>query len=442
MNSYNNPYHIPRTRENYHTGTRRQCFLGDMYDVCLGKKKDTTNFHNKLFTDAYENNWLEALAVYLMIFYRYPGKIIRFPKEKKQETLQNLAKELGISKNTLIAKLKVLEKNGLVEILPGKYSLHSALILASNKDITKKYNCNKFGLYVNLFNVGTYKDLKYFLKNIPVLSNLKAQKERVIQFEHFSKLRQDLDDGVFIEYSDMKALMRYEKKLSGLTKKKKNVKGDLPNLSLSGICKVTNRKSNTTSLRYKKFLIGSKVIATYNRTEALCQVESKEHYEYLKEIKKIPKYALHSVRSEIAYVKKSSLLFVTTDSWSMKTMDWYFKEHLFDYVEQKISNDNCFKDVLRAGYKISRGTIDPLTLKKLKLDHSDQAVAAAHNVADLYDEGYSDYVIFENSRINQIGLKRERVAGHRFDCNMTRLYEWKGLVATGVPSPSCSLNPS
>ena len=113
MSWHSNQVSSPRV--NIHTtGCRKQYKSGFLIDAWNYNEKHTTVFHNKMFTDAYENNWLEALAIYLMIFKRCPNKYIDFKHEQKNQQLQIIAQELGVSKNTLISKIKVLQQKGLI----------------------------------------------------------------------------------------------------------------------------------------------------------------------------------------------------------------------------------------------------------------------------------------------------------------------------------------
>lgn len=377
MSWHYNQVSLPRV--NVHTtGWNKQYESGLPTDYW--NKKNTTVFHNKMFTDAYENNWLEAFAIYLMIFKRYPNKQILFEKDGKNKQLQIIAQDLGVSKNTLISKIKVLQKQGLVKCFDykiGKTITSSIIKLASNKQISEKYNCLKFGLYINMNNVDTYKKIKYFLKNIPFLSNLNDQKDRCKYHSYFSTLRQEINSDMcdYVDPKTYKALLRYERSMKCKPKSKVKNAGLLPNLSLKGIARVTNRKSNTTAVRYKNFLVDNKVVATYKRSRQLCKVESKEHFEYLKyEARSIPKHALYSKQSKIAYVYDSSLFFVTTDKWSMEEMDWYYDNNIKKYVEQTITERNAFKDTLRNAMRYVAGV--------LTQDHRKELVAAHGYNAD------------------------------------------------------------
>lgn len=430
------PNQVSSPRCNIHTtGWRKQYKSGLLIDAWNYNEKHTTVFHNKMFTDAYENNWLDALAIYLMIFKRCPNKYIDFKHEQKNQQLQIIAHELGVSKNTLISKIKVLQQKGFItfkEVFFRSKVVGTRMYLASNKEISEKYNCLKFGLYINMNNVDTYKKIKYFLKNIPFLSNLNDQKERCKYHEYFSNIRQEIDLNGSVDYDSYKALLKYEKSMKSLSKSKVKNKGLLPNLSLKGIARVTNRKSNTTAVRYKNFLVDNKVVATYKRSRQLCKVESKEHFEYLKyEARSIPKHALYSKQSKIAYVYDSSLFFVTTDKWSMEEMDWYYDNNIKKYVEQTITERNAFKDTLRNAMRYVAGVLTQDHRKELVGAHGYNADHVSMRMAELLSQGYTNGDLVNNSSIQY--NHTTRIGRGRDNCILTKSYTFDGLITNGVP---------
>ncbi len=437
MSWHSNQVSSPRV--NIHTtGCRKQYKSGLLIDAWNYNEKHTTVFHNKMFTDAYQNNWLEAFAIYLMLFKRCPNKYIDFKHEQKNQQLQIIAQELGVSKNTLISKIKVLQQKGLItfqEVFFRSKVVGTRMYLASNKEISDKYNCLKFGLYINMNNVDTYKKIKYFLKNIPFLSNLNDQKERCKYHEYFSTLRQEIDlngNSANVDYKAYKALLKYERSMKTLPKSKVKNKGLLPNLSLKGISRVTNRKSNTTAQRYKNFLVDNKVVATYRRSRELCKVESREHFEYLKfESRSIPKHAIYSKQSKIAYVYDSSLFFVTTDKWSMEEMDWYYDNNLKSYVEKTITERNAFKDTLRNAIMYNAGFLTQSHRKQLVEDHGHNADHVSMRMAVLLSNGYTNGDLVNNSCIQYNHTTRN--GRGRGNCILTKSYTFDGLITNGVP---------
>jgi len=434
MSWHYNQVSLPRV--NVHTtGWNKQYESGLPTDYW--NKKNTTVFHNKMFTDAYENNWLEALAIYLMIFKRCPNKYIDFKHEQKNQQLQIIAHELGVSKNTLISKIKVLQQKGFItfkEVFFRSKVVGTRMYLASNKEISEKYNCLKFGLYINMNNVDTYKKIKYFLKNIPFLSNLNDQKDRCKYHSYFSTLREEINSDMcdYVDPKTYKALLKYESSMKCKPKSKVKNAGLLPNLSLKGIARVTNRKSNTTAQRYKNFLVDNKVVATYKRSQQLCKVESKEHFEYLKyEARSIPKHALYSKQSKIAYVYDSSLFFVTSDKWSMESMDDYYDNNLKSYVEQTITERNAFKDTLRNAIKYNLGTLTHEDRKFVVDNHGRNADHVSMRMAELLSMGFSNGDLVNNSSIQYNGATRVSKGG--LDCYFTKSYTFDGLITNGVP---------
>lgn len=428
-----NQVSLPRV--NIHTTGWNKQYRSGLLTDSVETTKNTTVFHNKMFTDAYENNWLDALAIYLMLFKRCPNKYIDFKNEQKNQQLQIIAQELGISKNTLISKIKILQQKGFItskEVFFRSKVVGTRMYLASNKEISEKYNCLKFGLYINMNNVDAYKKIKYFLKNIPFLSNLNDQKDRCKYHEYFSNIRQEIDLNGSVDYKSYKALLKYEKSMKSLPKSKVENKGLLPNLSLKGIARVTNRKSNTTAQRYKNFLVDNKVVATYKRSRELCKVESREHFEYLKhEARSIPKHALYSKQSKIAYVYDSSLFFVTTDKWSMESMDDYYDNNVKKYVEDIISVRNVFLDTLRNALRYNNATLTREHRNEVVEDHGYNADHVSMRMAELLSNGYSRDVLWNESSI-QYNYTTRNGRG-RDNCILTKSYTFDGLITNGIP---------
>lgn len=430
------PNKVSSPRVNIHTSGWNKQYNSDT-PIDYWNKKNTTVFHNKMFTDAYENNWIEALAIYLMIFKMCPNKYIDFKHEQKNQQLQIIAQELGVSKNTLISKIKILQQKGLItfqEVFFRSKVVGTRMYLASNKEISKKYDCLKFGLYINMNNVNTYKKIKYFLKNIPFLSNLNDQKDRCKYHSYFSTLRQEINSGVcsYVDTKTYKALLKYKSSMKCKPKSKVKNAGLLPNLSLKGIARVTNRKSNNTAQRYKNFLVDNNVVATYKRSRELCKVESREHFEYLKhEAKSIPKHAIYSKQSKIAYVYDSSLFFVTSDKWSMEEMDWYYDNNLKEYVEQTITERNAFKDTLRNAMRYNDSVLMDEDRKFVVDNHGHYADYVSMQMAELLSIGFSNGDLVNNSCIKYNGATRISKGG--FDCYFTKSYTFDGLITNGVP---------
>lgn len=422
---------IPKPRQNQHTnGYNRQYLPGGIENLWVNKEKKTTVFHNKMYTDAYKNNWLDALAIWLMLFKKYPNKKLYFVNDQKNKQLQELSTELGVSKNTLISKMKILKLKGFLKYID--FSSHkenpgTLVMLSSNEDIINMYKCRNFGLYVNMNNVNTYKDLKYFLKQIPILSNLISQKNKASKHIYFSTLRQELNSGAFVDHKEHKALCKYEKSLQQKKKLKVKNKGTLPNLSLKGICRVTGRRSSTTSLKYKNFLISKKVIAQYNRTRIICDVESRAHFDYLKYQKNsIPKHSLYSKDNNIAYVFDSSLLFITSDKWSMEAMDQYYDQNLKKYVEDSISQRNCFLDMIWNAKLSNIGMLSNKDRSKLVKKHGPGSITCSNNMAELLKNGYKPRCLWYMSSIKY--KETVRNGRGRGNCTFTKEYEYNGLM--------------
>lgn len=433
------PYHTsPKFVRNVHTHVNSKQYKDPIYgNGFRTNKKTTIVFHNKLYTDAYKNNWTDALSVYLMLFDCFPNKRITIWRDSKKEFLESLCSEMGLCKNTLLSKIDILIKKKLIfkEWISDEIKNREAdiYVLASNRKISERYNCKKFELFYDRNKYNKYKELKQFLRSIPLLSNLSKQKEEVVLHEHFSTLRKDIDEGYFVSHEDFHSLWRYEKKQAAKQKRSKfknTVKGDLPNLSLKGIAKKINRSSSTTAFKYKKALMDKKILAQYKRTEVIGSAESKEHFDYMKRYQRsIPEHAILT-RSNKICIYKSSLLFTVTDRWSAEKMDEYFNSNLSDYW----SNETCSTNLITDSLKLA----ELMRLNHSQTEYYKQKYKSVYGYASLYlvdfykeclDEGWSRIGLLYRTFCERTSIKH---SGHKDDWNMPVLCKTFNVYIDGV----------
>lgn len=314
----------------------------------MQNRKKTINIHNKFYSALYEEGRIDELAVWLMLQYYYPNKRIWVEKDDAVKHMNWIAGKLNMGKSTFKSVLAKLINNGLIEKHVFAYQDRGyILILNSKKVLDEKFGASLCKLFIDIWKLDKYSRVKYFLKQIPLLSNLKRQGQLKSYHEYFGRLRKGISSGEKISSDDIRALKRYENKMKDKSKKEKYICGSVANLSLSGICRVTDKKSHTTALRYKKFLKDNMYVQEYHRTKILREVESKEHFYYLKfEKKSIPKHALLT-KDNKAFVYLSSALFPLYNADLFDQMIDYYEENLEGYVDRCITNRNQTSDLIR-----------------------------------------------------------------------------------------------
>lgn len=331
----------------------------ELYHQSL-RKKSSINFHNKFYSELYEKGKLDNLAVWLMLFHYHPEKRIHFEPDDNNNKMGRLANKLQMGKSTFQKKIHSLIKDGYITKhllfekdgtrLEGEYLLE----LNSNKVLDNKIGISNTSLFIDITKLKKYSNVKYFLKQIPIFSNIKRQESNRKLHLHFGKLRIKLDDGELLDNGEYKSLKRYEKSQSKLKKKQRCDGTQYANLSLKGICRITGTKSQTTAQRYKKFLKTNEMLHEYRRTEVLMKVESKDHFNYLKFDKKsIPKHSLLTKNNKV-FVYKSNVMFPLYNQEYLDLMDEYFDLNLRDYVNDTITNRNFTRDEV----KVANALID------------------------------------------------------------------------------------
>ena len=311
-------------------------------------KKNTTNLHNKMYAFFYEKNRLDLLAVYMMLFRRYPTKIFYINNLDKRWHMDNLATKMGMGRSTLEKKIKELIELGLMSsgiIEKNSYNNQKYVFsIASNKQLDEKFGkCKRNILFIDLYKYDTYGDVKKFLTTIPMLSNLTRQQRKVDKYQDQLDKEASISNYRSSRHVALKN-QKSEDKIRKSGKSKQSIsKGTAINLSLQGICRVINKKSPTTSAKYKKFLRDKLDIYEYRRTKIIKTVESREHFYFLKEEGKLPANALLS-KDNKAYVKLSNIIFPSYNPRFIKIRDEYYEKHLMAYVESRITDRNITKD--------------------------------------------------------------------------------------------------
>jgi hypothetical protein len=367
-------------------------FIDDLRAINRTKyKKDTTNLHNKMYSFFYEKNRLDLLSVYLLLFQRYPTKRFYINNLDKRWYMDKLAKDFGMGRSTLEKKIKDLIEIGVMSsglIDKNNYNNQKYVYsLASNKELDEKFGkCKKNPLFLNLYKYSTYGSVKKFLITIPILSNLNRQSRKVDTYQESQNIEKGNPNFRRNRHVALKKQKLKDRKRCSISAKKIS-QGTAMNLSHNGICRVVNKKSPTTAAKYKKFLRENLEIYEYKRTKIICNVESREHFYYLKDEGKIPNHALLSNDNK-AFVKLSNIIFPSYNPDFIKARDVYYEKHLMAYVESRITDRNITRDNIT----IAKHLYDKMEGKDMVVD-----------VKDLYDYDYDvNHIDIHNKIVNHM----------------------------------------
>lgn len=221
--------------------------------------------NSKIYAQAFQEGWIDSLAIYVHLAKVHSGKSFYFKTGRKTDAIKSIADKSSISFSTLCRHLNVLKKNNLVHIFKNEIKL------ATNKEmqvITRKY------VYIPE-TINILKDIKTFLKSIPIISNLKSQQKAIDKIEHFSTLKHNSERNR-ISYKQYKQLRRYEQR-GGRFECDQEL-----TLSYSKICELTKQNRRNTISEMKRVLKEGLVLTYKNFREKLFTERIKPHiYEML-----------------------------------------------------------------------------------------------------------------------------------------------------------------
>ena len=210
-------------------------------------------FSSKVYTDAFQNDWLNSLAVYILLCKRHSGKSFYFKPKQKTKLLQNISKLTGIGYTSLNHHIKILVDKGMI-----KFFDSGEMKLVGNDKVTNRINGYKL-MFVNE-QVNTLSDIKLLLKSIPFLSNLLRQKKAHDKKEHYEYIKDNPKEFTWKTNRQLRIFLqkggtfdRCEEIFCGINK----------------IKELVYKKSHTTVCNYKKKLKELRLIQYTNKWHAI-----------------------------------------------------------------------------------------------------------------------------------------------------------------------------
>lgn len=203
----------------------------------------------KIYAKAFNEGWLNSLGLYVFLCKSHSGKAYYFQANAKTKMLKNLADTHKISLTAFMKHIKTLKENGLLSF--SKYEMK----LTKNSEL---FRIKKKRVFVPA-NINSFKEIKFFLQTIPILSNIVRQEKAIKRIQHYDYLSQeakkkhgDLDTR---DYSRLRAYL----KKGGKMEFNSNIQ-----LSVSKMGELIDRKNRNTITAYKRFLRDKGIINVYN----------------------------------------------------------------------------------------------------------------------------------------------------------------------------------
>ena len=211
--------------------------------------KNRIKIPSRLYYKSFSEKWLNSLAIYVYLCKSHSGKNYYFKPNQKTKMIKALADAHKISLTSLQYHLSVLENNGLLTVYP------TEIRLTKNIDL---FRLNSKSVFVPA-NINSLKEIKTFLKTIPILSNLVSQEKAVKKIQRLNYIREQSEKRCGkIKVAELKRLSRYNNKGG------KMVFNEQFQLSVRSMGNLIERKDKNTIGKYKKFLKDSKIINVFN----------------------------------------------------------------------------------------------------------------------------------------------------------------------------------
>jgi hypothetical protein len=212
----------------------------------------------QLYYQAKTEKWLVSLSYYVYLSYLFP--------QKKFSVKQYMEKNKKHHDKTLYKHLNILTLKGLCVKNNETYTLVSNDTLKSmyrnNAEIKKGIKA-KFKLFISNENVlRDINRIKYFLKTIPLISNLYAQQKKELIKDKFRKTEHKLQNNYFISIKEYKAYQKFIKKHNTCEKSKIQI-------SIKGTKKVIKAGSEHTAVKYRKIIQKNKVTKNKRNIEII-----------------------------------------------------------------------------------------------------------------------------------------------------------------------------
>lgn len=212
---------------------------------------------SRVYADAFKEGWLNSLAVYVLICKVHSGRSFYFKPNAKTKMLQKLSTKTGIGQTALNKHIRILATKGLVD-----FTFNGEMKF-------KSFKKNKTEVGKTIFvgkNINNLSDIKFVLKAIPFLSNLKTQETQIFKKERHNQYQQS---------------HKRNQNRCGLSKKDIN-----PKLmcSITKMSKLLNKNSESTICIFKKRLKKLGLINFTNESYILIANVNKQQFQYMKKV--------------------------------------------------------------------------------------------------------------------------------------------------------------
>lgn len=231
----------------------------------------------KIYAKAFKEGWLNSLGLYVFLCKSHSGKNYYFKANSKTNMLKNLSDVHGISFTAFMKHIKALNENGLLSFSKNEMKLTRNSKLFSG---IKKF------VFVPI-NINSFKEIKFFLQTIPILSNIVSQEKAIEKIKRYNyKQEQSLKKFGNITSKEYNKLKRY-KKDGGKMEFNSNIQ-----ISISKMGELIERSNKNTITKYKRFLKEKGIINVFN--EKIKLLKYKISFNQYLEMKK---YNLIDIRS-------------------------------------------------------------------------------------------------------------------------------------------------
>ena len=225
------------------------------------------HINSKTYYLAHSEGWLNALSIYVYFCKEVSNRKLFFKPKQKTLAIQRMAQKLNISFNTLNTHLNTLSQKGLVFIRENEIEF------ISTKEMMQQHHKS---VYVP-GEVKTLKDIKIFLKSIPLLSNLYSQKRIIEKKEYLNYINAKAKKNFRLTKSEFKIFK------AGLRKGKSTQYVNRKIIAtISKVLDCISKKSSSTAVKYKKVLNGLNVFKCINSSQLLFSGVSYFDFTYLR----------------------------------------------------------------------------------------------------------------------------------------------------------------
>lgn len=203
----------------------------------------------KIYAKSFKEGWLNSLGLYVFLSKSHSGKNYYFKDNSKTNMLKSLADSHNISLTSFLNHIRVLKYNGLLSFSKNEMKLTNNIELFRKKGKT---------IFVPK-NINSFKEIKFFLQTIPILSNIVSQEKAIERKKTLNYIKeQSKKEYGNVKITELKKLDRYIQK-GGNTASNSNIQ-----ISISKMGELIERSNKNTITKYKKFLKEKGIINVFN----------------------------------------------------------------------------------------------------------------------------------------------------------------------------------